>query len=389
MVGRAQKNYFREFWALRDISFEVKKGETVGIIGRNGSGKSTLLQIICGTLSPSDGHVIRNGRIAALLELGSGFNPEFTGRDNVYMNAAVMGLSRREISARFDDIADFAGIGSFMDQPVKVYSSGMLVRLAFSVSVNINPDILIVDEALAVGDGAFQLKCMDRLRDLQERGASVFFVSHDLGSVARLCNRVHILDGGVKLPEESVFDSIRTYERILKIKSLGDTDGGGEVGPLITRHPLKRVYSESEYFPGSIGDQRAIITEVDIFARGNKDLTFNSGDRVSVIVIVFSQVEIPSVILGFGLRSVQGLRVLGGNTRFSEVKMGLNVGENKIEIEFDINVVAGEYFLNIGLVSDDGEMSDLDQRWGVRKINVRSFLAQLGVAYSPVSFRKL
>lgn len=198
IAGRKSRSYYHEFWALRDVSFEVKKGETVGIIGRNGSGKSTLLQILCGTLTPTSGSVETSGRIAALLELGSGFNPEFTGRENVYMNGAVLGLSREEIDARFDEIAAFADIGEFIEQAVKTYSSGMMVRLAFAVSVCVEPDILIVDEALAVGDAAFQFKCLDRLQKLTSNGTTLLFVSHDMGMVKNFCNHVIYLHHGME-----------------------------------------------------------------------------------------------------------------------------------------------------------------------------------------------
>lgn len=196
LAGQPSKQYFREFWALKDISFEIKKGETVGIIGRNGSGKSTLLQIICGTLTPSVGGVETNGRIAALLELGSGFNPEFTGRENVYLNAAVLGLSKEEVDERFDDIAAFADIGEFVEQPVKTYSSGMFVRLAFAVNIMSTPEIMIVDEALAVGDMAFQAKCMTALTRIQDRGATVLFVSHDIEALKSLCSKGIYLECG-------------------------------------------------------------------------------------------------------------------------------------------------------------------------------------------------
>ncbi len=196
LAGLAPKQYFREFWALKDISFEIKRGETVGIIGRNGSGKSTLLQIICGTLSPTDGTVETRGRIAALLELGSGFNPEFTGRENVYLNAAVLGLSKDEVDARFDAIAAFADIGEFIEQPVKTYSSGMFVRLAFAIQANVDPEILIVDEALAVGDAYFVHRCMARFHELQEKGTTIVFVSHDASAVKRLCARALWLKNG-------------------------------------------------------------------------------------------------------------------------------------------------------------------------------------------------
>jgi len=190
------RQYFREFWALQNISFEVKKGETVGIIGRNGAGKSTLLQMICGTLSPTSGGVETHGRIAALLELGSGFNPEFTGRENVYMNATVLGLSKNEIDDRFDDIAAFADIRQFMDQPVKAYSSGMVARLAFSVAVQVDPDVLIVDEALSVGDMAFQEKSFTRMKKIRDSGTAILFVSHSPSAVRNFCNRAIWIDAG-------------------------------------------------------------------------------------------------------------------------------------------------------------------------------------------------
>ena len=195
MIGLDVHTYFREFWALRDVSFSVKKNETVGIIGRNGSGKSTLLQIICGTLAPTAGIVETEGRIAGLLELGSGFNPEFTGRENVYMNASILGLAKAEIDARYEDIVAFADIGDFIDQPVKRYSSGMYVRLAFAVVANVDAEILVIDEALAVGDIFFTQKCMRFLQDFKTRG-TIIFVTHDSGSVVSLCERAVWLDRG-------------------------------------------------------------------------------------------------------------------------------------------------------------------------------------------------
>lgn len=195
-TSRSAQQYFREFWAVKDVSFEIKRGETIGIIGRNGSGKSTLLQMICGTLTPTSGMVATRGRIAALLELGSGFNPDFTGRENVYLNAAVLGLSKQEIDNRFDDIAAFADIRQFMDQPVKVYSSGMLARLAFSVAVQVDPDVLVVDEALSVGDMAFQEKSFTRMKRIRDAGTSILFVSHSPSAVRNFCNRAIWLDAG-------------------------------------------------------------------------------------------------------------------------------------------------------------------------------------------------
>ncbi|MBI6553355.1 ABC transporter ATP-binding protein [Pseudomonas veronii] len=214
--GLQRKQYFKEFWSLRDVSFEIKKGETVGIIGRNGSGKSTLLQVICGTLSQTAGSIQTNGRIAALLELGSGFNPEFTGRENVYMNGAILGLSRQEIEDRFDAIAAFADIGAFLEQPVKTYSSGMFVRLAFACNIMSDPEIMIVDEALSVGDMNFQAKCMTALTKIKERGATILFVSHDVGTVKSLCSRCVYLDGGKVVAVGSSANVTELYVRNMR-----------------------------------------------------------------------------------------------------------------------------------------------------------------------------
>jgi lipopolysaccharide transport system ATP-binding protein len=215
LAGQPPKQYFREFWALKDVSFEIKKGETVGIIGRNGSGKSTLLQMICGTLSPTGGSIQTNGRIAALLELGSGFNPEFTGRENVYMNASVLGLSNEEIDTRFDAIAAFAEIGEFIEQPVKTYSSGMVVRLAFAVAINVDPEILIVDEALSVGDELFQRKCFSRIEAIKSKGSTILFVSHSGGTIVELCDRAVLMDMGEKLAVGVPKQIVGRYQKLL------------------------------------------------------------------------------------------------------------------------------------------------------------------------------
>jgi lipopolysaccharide transport system ATP-binding protein len=211
-ITAALPEYFVEFWALNNASFDVAKGETVGIIGRNGSGKSTLLKMICGTLNPTSGTIQTNGRIAALLELGSGFNPEFSGRDNVFLNGQILGLSQSQIESCYQAIVEFADIGAFLDQPVKTYSSGMVVRLAFSVAINVNPEILVVDEALAVGDMPFQVKCFARLRELRERGVTILFVSHSLSTVRSFCDRAIYLDCGVVVAAGTASDICRQYE---------------------------------------------------------------------------------------------------------------------------------------------------------------------------------
>lgn len=216
MLSRRNKQrWYQEFVALHDVSFNVERGETLGIVGRNGSGKSTLLQIICGTQTPTTGQVNVNGRVAALLELGSGFNPEFTGRENVFLNGMVLGLSWEEIEQRFESIAAFAEIGDFMERPVRTYSSGMYVRLAFAVAINVTPDILIVDEALSVGDEAFQRKCFARINRIRENGATILFVSHSASTVVELCNRAVLLDGGELLAMGSPKYIVSRYQKIL------------------------------------------------------------------------------------------------------------------------------------------------------------------------------
>jgi lipopolysaccharide transport system ATP-binding protein len=259
MIGRAPKNYCRDFWALNDVSFKVKKGETVGIIGRNGSGKSTLLQLICGTLTPSAGSVETKGRVTALLELGSGFNPEFTGRENVYMNGSILGLTHNETAARFDSITAFADIGEFIEQPVKTYSSGMLVRLAFAVSVCVEPDILIVDEALAVGDMNFQAKCMTALSRIQEKGTTILFVSHDIGSVKSLCSICVYLEHG-------------------KPKMIGPAPEVAEHYVRTMREELNNEYRqfsrETQPFPSS-GEKVAISDEIPNTCAMKKSVDFD------------------------------------------------------------------------------------------------------------------
>lgn len=219
IAGKPHKQYFSEFWALKDVSFEIKKGETFGIIGRNGAGKSTLLQILCGTLTPTAGTVETNGRVAALLELGAGFNPEFTGRENVYMNASVLGLSTEEIDARFDEIVAFADIGLFIDQPVKTYSSGMFVRLAFSIATSVDPDILVVDEALSVGDGAFARKSFDRIMAMKDAGKTILFCSHSMYQIDVLCQRTLWLNHGQMQMLGSAASATSAYNTALAIES--------------------------------------------------------------------------------------------------------------------------------------------------------------------------
>lgn len=286
LIGMPPKQYFREFWALKDVSFEVKKGETIGIIGRNGGGKSTLLQMICGTLSPTSGSVHTIGRIAALLELGSGFNPEFTGRENVYMNASVLGLKPEEIDARFADIVAFADIGEFIEQPVKTYSSGMMVRLAFAVIAHVDADILVVDEALAVGDAFFTQKCMRFLRMFMKTG-TVLFVSHDTGAVANLCTKAVLLNRGEVAEVGSPKDVIEHYLATLYQES---QEIGGVVVKAV-KTPAEQTHSPREYrdMREALVNSSRLRNDVEIFWFKPDETGFGTGNAKIASVQLLSQ----------------------------------------------------------------------------------------------------
>jgi lipopolysaccharide transport system ATP-binding protein len=292
LVGRPASIYFSEFWALRDVSFDVKKGETIGIIGRNGSGKSTLLQLICGTLTPTNGTVNTSGRIAALLELGSGFNPEFTGRENVYLNGAILGLDKNVIDARFDDIAAFADIGAFIDQPVKMYSSGMYIRLAFAINIMSQPDIMIVDEALAVGDMKFQAKCMTALKRRQEAGTTVLFVSHDIGAVKSLCSRgVYLEHGEVKKIGPAA--EVATYYIRIMHEEINSDQGRSSPAPL--------SYSKKNGINGTElkSFQELIREHSEEFSRRVAQFRYGSGEARVIYVELLNMTDEPISLVEF------------------------------------------------------------------------------------------
>jgi len=319
-AGRwGNSRFSKEFWALRDLSFEVKKGDSLGIIGRNGSGKSTLLQIIAGTLMPTTGTVRVNGRVAALLELGSGFNPEFSGRENVILNGMILGLTQREMLERFDDIAAFADIGEFLDQPVKTYSSGMMLRLAFAVQTQIKPDILIVDEALSVGDALFQKRCFQQMESLRNEGCTLLFVSHDQESIRTLTSHALLLRDGVAraygLSSEVLLDYRRqlhddesTYYKSL-IKDVAQQNVSSTPGL-----PAIRVQGAVED-RFSFGDMECTIGEVMVFdAEGNECSYFYPGDRIRVQVAVSVHREISGLNVNLRIRNKEGVKMYSWGT---------------------------------------------------------------------------
>lgn len=294
MLGLAPRAYFREFWALRDISFEIEKGETVGIVGRNGSGKSTLLQLICGTLTPTTGTVTVDGRLTALLELGSGFNPEFTGRENVYLSGSILGFTRTEMDNWFDDIAAFADIGDFIDQQVKFYSSGMYVRLAFATNIMVQPDIMVIDEALAVGDMKFQVKCMSALRRKQEAGATILFVSHDINTVKTICTRAVYLDGGQLREVGPAVDVANIYFKNMRKEIDAELTQLQEAPPAspVTQPesiPLALPETQSEHLP-DLAALQAFANSTKLFRMGTggariiyADLLNEQGESLSMV----------------------------------------------------------------------------------------------------------
>ena len=378
LFRKPSKKYYREFWALNDVSFEVKRGETVGIIGRNGSGKSTLLQMICGTLNPTSGSIQTNGRIAALLELGSGFNPEFTGSENVYMNAAVLGLSKEETDACFDDITTFADIGDFISQPVKTYSSGMMLRLAFAVIAHVNADILVIDEALSVGDAFFTQKCMRFLRDFMKTG-TVLFVSHDSGAVVNFCKKGILLDHGLlamqgQPKEVTEYYLKKLYETTQEVGAVVENNEVDEASkmPIEYRDMREALINNSnlrndiEVFrfkmndSSNFGDGGATIIAARILDSNGTPLSWViGGDNVLLEIKCKANQSLHGLIIGFLLKDRLGQVIFGDNTyltyQFSAPE--IEVGE-EIVAHFDFRMPvlpSGDYSISTAVASGSQE----------------------------------
>ncbi|HEX8162709.1 MAG TPA: ABC transporter ATP-binding protein [Pyrinomonadaceae bacterium] len=367
--GRVKRH--REFWALRDVSFEVEKGTTTGIVGPNGSGKSTLLQIVTGTLEPTHGRVLVEGRVAALLELGAGFNPEFTGLENVYMNAALMGFSRRETDARLKEIERFAEIGDFLHQPVKTYSSGMYVRLAFAIAVNTDPEVLVVDEALSVGDTIFQHRCVRRIREMQEAGATILFVSHEPTLVRALCSRAIFLNAGRMLADGEPVDVLNRYQRLIMAREEAYDDGAPpdadaaagardegaaeqtpKAGPG-GRAPLNYTYRH--------GNRDAEIVSADIVnARGEPVELIDSGDPVVVRVKILFRRDVERPVCGFMIRNRHGINVYGTNTEQRGLALGAARAGELLDVEFAFDCWLGQehYFVSVAAHTPEGVAFD-------------------------------
>ena len=391
-LGKSLKPYFREFWALRDISFEVKRGETVGIIGRNGSGKSTLLQIICGTLTPTSGSVQTHGRIAALLELGSGFNPEFTGRENVYLNAAVLGLSKDEVTERFEKITAFADIGQFMEQAVKTYSSGMMVRLAFAVIAHVDADILVVDEALAVGDVFFNQKCMRFLRTFIKTG-TVLFVSHDTSSIRSLCDKAIWIEKGSVLQIGSPKDISESYlEAFYEAQQGKSTTTRIKLKP---KHVVETVVKDTRQalFNGSNlrndlelfefktdaasfgGGDAQIVAVKFMDANGSHLSWIVGGEDVILRVEIIAHALIESPIIGFFVKDKLGQSLFGDSSWITYLDEPVAANENQIlTAEFAFNMPrlsAGNYSISVA-VANGTQTEHVQHHWIHDAINFKS-----------------
>jgi lipopolysaccharide transport system ATP-binding protein len=335
----------RDFWVLRDISFNVERGETLSIIGPNGCGKSTLLQMVCGVLQPTSGRILTQGRIAALLELGAGFNPEFTGRDNVYLNGEIMGLSRVEIARALPRIEEFAEIGRFIDRPVKEYSSGMYVRLAFSTAIHVEPDILVVDEALAVGDAVFSNRCVRKFEELRRRQTTILFVSHDLGLVKQLSDRTILLMNGAIESRGVPKDVINHYiGLVLERQRREDSD---QVHPRLGSHRH--------------GDGSAEVASVQLLNRANEPLrSLKSGEYCVVKIVARFVRKVKDPMVGILIRNRIGIDVYGTNTQIENVQLGtIEAGENiELSFSFECHLAPQEYTLTVALQHPDGSSLD-------------------------------
>ena len=361
-LGLSKKASYREHYALKNVDMEVKTGESVGIIGVNGSGKSTILKIITGVLNATSGDVQINGRISALLELGAGFNMEYTGLENVYLNGTMMGFTEKEIDERLQDILDFADIGDFVHQPVKTYSSGMFVRLAFAVAINIDPEILIVDEALSVGDVFFQAKCYHKFEEFKKMGKTILFVSHDLTSIAKYCDRVILLNKGVKLAEGNPKDMVNMYKKLLvhqlDEETLEDVSGKSAIGEKSESGKAWKDNFEINPTITDYGEKQAEIVDFAIIDQyGAYSSIIEKGSVYKVKAKIHFHKTVKNPIFTITIKNKQGTDITGTNTMFERIETGtVNAGEERIvTYEQKMNLQGGDYLLSLGCTGYVGD----------------------------------
>ena len=377
-LTRGRWKAHREFWALKDISFQVEAGTTTGIVGPNGSGKSTLLQIITGTLEPTHGSVSIEGRVAALLELGAGFNPEFTGIENIFMNASLMGFSGAETENLLPEIASFAEIGDFIYQPLKTYSSGMYVRLAFAAAIAVAPQILIIDEALAVGDAVFQHRCMRRIKEMQENGTTILFVSHDPASVRALCNRAILLNHGEKIAEGTPPDVLNRYQKIIMARqqayeaSAKPAEATGNEFAERKVTPLSYVYRH--------GDRSAEVLQVELLdgALHPTELV-ETGEPLIVRIVYAAHADLDDVVCGFLIRNRHGIHVYGTNTEIQEVPFERVKRGELTEVTFEFNCWLAPEMFSLCVAVHSGAGVSFDWLDGCLFFRVMSVMKMEGV----------
>ncbi len=401
------KRYHHEFWALKDVNFDIFKGETLGIVGRNGSGKSTLLDVICGILRPTEGSVEITGRISALLELGSGFNPEFTGRDNVFMHGILMGFSKKEMEGRLAGIESFADIGEFIDQPVKLYSSGMFVRLAFACAVNVDSDIIVIDEALAVGDAKFQNKCYAALHEYQEQGKTIILVTHDTGAILKQCSRAILLEHGSILKIGAPQDVVNRYFEILfdvppnlavtdSSNYLESSDDGGDKSDTAQSKidaflanipdrdlcPSRHTYNKNEE---RYGDRRGEILDYLLVCGSQLDPdAIDCGAELDIFLKVRFVEEVRSPHYGFCISSLDAFPVFGTNTTFLKAHTASVQSCDVITMKFtvEMNVSPGDYFIDVGIgetINDN--FVPVDRRVAMIHLRVQGDSSAVGYSY--------
>ena len=361
-LGLSKKASYKEHYALKNVDMEVKTGESVGIIGVNGSGKSTILKIITGVLNATSGDVQINGRISALLELGAGFNMEYTGLENVYLNGTMMGFTRKEIDERLQSILDFADIGDFVHQPVKTYSSGMFVRLAFAVAINIDPEILIVDEALSVGDVFFQAKCYHKFEEFKKMGKTILFVSHDLTSIAKYCDRVILLNKGVKLAEGNPKDMVNMYKKLLvhqlDEETLEDVSGKSAIGEKSEDGKAWKNNFEINPTITDYGEKQAEIVDFAIVDQyGAYSSIIEKGSVYQVKAKIHFHETVKNPIFTITIKNKQGTDITGTNNMFERIETGtVNAGEERIvTYEQKMNLQGGDYLLSLGCTGYVGD----------------------------------
>ena len=384
-----KKTYHHDFYAMNDVSFEIKKGETVGIIGKNGAGKSTLLKMITGVLTPTSGSVEVDGKIASLLELGAGFNPEMTGMENIYLNGTIIGFTKEEMDTKVDAILSFADIGEFIDQPVKMYSSGMFARLAFSVAIAVEPDILIVDEALSVGDMAFQYKCFMKMKEIKKAGTTIVLVTHSMSQILDNCDRAILINQGLLIEDEyDIKHVVAEYEKVIRNISV-DTKNQEEILKVEIDTTDFTTESNKDIGEKRFGTHRAIIKELFVTNTLDNDSdvsNIESGERIYIKFYILSKEDIGDIVLGVSLKKPDSSDIWGDNNLFAQKSLTLTKGLNKIIYEFTCNITRGEYLLFCGLATfNSGVREELDQRWPIKKVTIQSNREAVGNVYAPIN----